>query len=150
MKKLLLLTLIVILTACSVNPPASEIQTNKTKWEDAKITHYRYNLDISCFCAFRDDMPLTIEVENGAPVSIVTQNGTVVDASHIHYDLYLPHSTIDSSFLNLEADLAGEADEVIVTYDPSYGYPASISVDRIKAAVDDEVSYFVTNFEIIK
>lgn len=150
MKKLILLTLIVILTACSINPPASEIQTNKTKWENAKIAHYRYNLSISCFCAFMDDMPLSIEVENGALISITTKNGTIVDSSSAFYEMYLPYSTIDRIFLNLEADLAGKADEVAVTYDPAYGYPTSISIDRIKEAVDDEVSYFVTDFEIIK
>ena len=149
MKKLILLTFIIILTACSLNT-TSELRENRTKWEDANITHYRYSVFIGCFCAFRNDMPLTIEVKDGTPVSITTTDGTVVDATHPFYEIYVSYVTIDSIMLNLEADLAGDADEVIVTYDPTYGYPTRVSIDYIKDAVDDELSYEITNFEILK
>jgi len=149
MKKLILLTLIVILTACS-SLGTSEFARNKTKWEGAKITHYRYNLSIGCFCAFRDDMPLTIEVKDGKTVSITNAKGAVVDSSNPSAELYVPYSTVDGVFVKLEDDLAADPDQITVDYDPTNGYPAQVYIDYISAAADDEISYEITNFEILK
>jgi len=149
MKKLILLTLIIILTACS-SIGTSELNKNKTKWENASITHYRYSLSIGCFCAFRNDMPLTIEVKDGKPVSVITVNGTAVDAANAFAETYAPYSTVDSVFHKLETDFAGGPDKINVTYDPNYGYPVRVNIDYIAAAADDEISYEITNFEILK
>ncbi len=149
MKKIILLALAMILTACSVATP-SEFDKNLAKWEDANISHYRYTLFIGCFCVFMDQMPLTIEVKDGEVVSITRADGATVGAMDNFYEFYQPYSTIDRIFLKLEADLAGEADEVAVTYDPTYGFPISISVDVIKEAIDDELSLQISNFEILE
>jgi len=149
MKKIILLMLVIILTACSFNT-ASELRENKTKWEEANIKHYRYSVFIGCFCAFMNDMPLTIEVKDGETVSITTKDGLEINPASTFYETYIPFSTIDRILLNLEAAITKDADEVAVTYDPVYGYPLDISIDYIKEAVDDEVSYGITNFEILK
>jgi hypothetical protein len=57
---------------------------------------------------------------------------------------------VEGVFLKLEADLAGDPDEINVTYDPTYGYPATVNIDYIAAAADDELSYGISNFEILK
>jgi hypothetical protein len=49
----------------------------------------------------------------------------------------------------LDSSQNGDADEVLVTYDATYGFPTSISIDQIKEAVDDEISYQVENFEVL-
>ena len=147
MKKIILLVLSLLVTACFAN---SEFDQNLRKWKDANIAHYRYQLTIGCFCPFFEDMPLTIEVENGELVSMTRADGAPLGPADLNYQYFEGYSTMDRIFTALEASLNGEADEVIVSYDPQYGFPVDIAIDRIKLAVDDEMSLQVTNFEVLK
>lgn len=147
MKKILLLVLSLVLVACSAS---SEYDQNLKKWQEANIEHYRFDLFIGCFCPFRNVMPLTIEVQNGEVVSITQVDGVVVATDDPSYELFISAASMDSLFTMLEADLNGDADEVLVTYDATYGFPTSISVDQIKEAVDDEIFYQVENFKILQ
>ena len=82
MKKLILLMAALALAACaSLNASAnqSELSLNQQKWQDANISHYRYNLAISCFCVFTQDMPLIIEVKNGEVVSMEYSTGNAIN-----------------------------------------------------------------------
>jgi hypothetical protein len=101
MKKIILLTLSLILAACTAASSPSEFEKNQQLWEDANISHYRYTLSLSCFCAFMEDMPLTVEVQNDQIVSITSVKGTVVDATHPSYSLFENYATIDRIFLQL-------------------------------------------------
>lgn len=149
MKKIILLTLILTLTACS-SSPVNELSENRAKWNDAEASHYQYSLSIGCFCPFMEDMPLTIEVQNGRTVSIMDKDGNMIAPDDQFAEYYLRYSNMESIFDNLEADLSGEADEVIVTYDPAYGFPSQVSIDFIKEAVDDETSYTINYFQLLK
>ena len=149
MKKIILLMLTFILTTCSARA-TTEFDKNLTKWNDANISHYRYSLFIGCLCAFRDQMPLTIEVKDGEVVSMTRSDGTAVSSTDPSYDIFETYATVDRIFLKLEADQTGDADDVIVTFDPTYGFPANVAVDNIKEAMDDEISYQVSDFEILE
>ncbi len=149
MKKITLLLLALILTACSFGA-RSELDKNRQTWQDAGITHYQFSLHIGCFCAFRDQMPLTVEVQNGEVVSMTYSDGTLVDMTDPYYETFSQHATIDRIFSELEAGLKGDADEVTVTYDSTRGFPSEIYFDYIKAAMDDELSLTVSEFEILK
>ena len=149
MKKIILLTLIVILTACSFGT-STEFERNRQTWQDSGITHYRFSLNIGCFCAFRNQMPLTVEVQNGEIISMTYPDGTLVAAADPNYEIFSRHATIERIFSELETGLAGDADEVTVTYDSARGFPSDIYFDYIKAAVDDELSITVSNFEVLK
>lgn len=138
-----------MLAACSTGT-ATEFDKNLTKWNDANISHYRYKLFIGCFCPFMEDMPITIEVNNGEIVSMTSANGTIIAEMSPLQELLNYYSTIDRVFLKLEADLTGDADEVAVTYYPIYGFPVNVAVDNIKEAVDDEISYQISDFEVLK
>ncbi|MBE7432578.1 MAG: hypothetical protein HS100_01545 [Anaerolineales bacterium] len=146
MRKFILVVLALILSACSAG---SEYEQNLNKWGEAGVSHYRYDLVIGCFCPFYQDMPLTIEVENGEVVSITRVDGTPVDASDPNYEYYVRYATIDGLFDELNSEMM-EAEEAIVTYDEQYGFPAEVSIDVIKLAMDDELSWRVTNFEILQ
>jgi hypothetical protein len=149
MKKLILITLVFILTACSFGT-SSEFKKNRQTWQDSGITNYRFSLTVGCFCPFRDQMPLTVEVQNGEIISMTTPDGTLVAATDPNYETFSHYATIERIFSKLEAGLAGDADEVTVTYDPARGFPSEIYFDYIKAAVDDELSLTVSNFEVLK
>ena len=146
MKKILLLVLSLILAACST---ASEYDQNLKKWQDADVAHYQFDLFIGCFCPFRDMMPLTIEVLNGEVVSITQQDGTAVTENDPSYTYFVEVATVDRLFEELNSSLNGGADEVLVTYDATYGFPVTISIDQIKEAIDDEIAYQVANFEVL-
>lgn len=149
MKKAIFVILACILVACSANP-ATEFDKNLARWNSAKNSHYRYSLFIGCFCPFAGDMPLKIEVKDGEIISMTRFDGTAINKTDPSYEIYTSYATIDRIFLNLEADLTGEADNITVTYDPTYGFPANVAVDYIKDAVDDEISYQISDFEILE
>jgi len=132
------------LVACSLGSQ-TEIERNREKWQDASISHYRFSLFVGCFCVFSQDMPLAIEVQDGEVVSMEYQSGNDIDATN--RELFERYATIDRIFTELEADINGAADEVVVTYDPTYGFPAQVNIDFIKEAIDDELALTVSEFE---
>ena len=71
MRKILFVLLAVLVTGCAslVGQAGGEV-SEQEKWQDANISHYRYELGISCFCIFAQDMPLVIEVQDGEVVSM--------------------------------------------------------------------------------
>ena len=149
MRKLLLIVMTLALAACTAIGSAmgsqSEIEQNKEKWESANISHYRYQLHISCFCVFVENMPLVIEVQDGKVVSMEYQNGNEIDPS-IH-ELFDKYATIDRLFAELEAGLNGAADKVAVEYDATYGFPTKADIDVEEMAIDDELYLTLSNFE---
>lgn len=148
MKKLLLIVITLILAGCvSANALGgqSELEQNQGKWQDAGISHYRYHLSISCFCVFTQDMPLIIEVQDGKIVSMEFQSGNEIDPSLM--ELFNRYATIDRVFTELEAASNGAADEVTVTYDPTYGFPTDVKIDVQKQAADDELYLTLSDFE---
>lgn len=148
MKKFTLVILALILSACSLMP-ASEFNQNLAKWHQADLSHYQYDLVIGCFCPFSQDMPLTIEVKDEVVVSITRADGTLIDSSNMNYQYYVPYAILDGLFAELKTEMT-EADEITVTYDPLYGFPVNVAIDRIKLAMDDELSLQVINFEVLK
>jgi hypothetical protein len=149
MRKLLLLAMIVVLSACSVGT-GSELSRNQEKWEVSDINNYRFSLHIGCFCGFMDKMPLTIEVRNGQVVSINYANGESVTPDDLDLGFFNQFTTIDQIFAELESGETSKADAVTMTFDPTYGYPSEVQVDRIKLAADDEFSLSISNFEILQ
>jgi hypothetical protein len=149
MKKLILFTLVVILTACSIGAP-TEFERNRQTWQASGITHYRFSLNIGCFCAFRNQMPIVVEVQNGEIISMTYPDGTLVAEPDPNHEIFSKHATIERLFSELEAGQAGDAEEVTVTYDSARGFPSEIHFDYIKAAADDELSLTISNFEALK
>ena len=148
MKKLILFAMALILAACAgLAPQKSELEQNQQKWEDQNISHYRFNMNFSCFCIFRQDSPLVVEVQDGQVVSMEYANGNQLDANG--QEFFAQYSTIDQIFEKLKAVSAGEADEVVVSYDPTYGFPQDVKIDYIKEAIDDEFSFTISDFAVL-
>ena len=147
MKKIILITLIFMLAACSAG--GSELSRNQQKWQDANITHYRFSINISCFCAFRDQMPLTVEVRDGQIVHMATVDGTLVLDTDQNYEFYAPHATIDLLFAELDAAVNDGADSITVTYDATYGFPTEIAIDYSQEIADEEMYYSISGLEAL-
>ena len=151
MKKLVLLIAVaaLALAACasgaSANQSQSELSQNQQKWQAANISHYRYNVAISCFCIFSQDMPLIIEVRDGQVVSMEYASGNEIDAANRQY--FQRFETIDKVFGQLHKDIGGEADEVVATYNATYGFPEEVKIDYVLEATDDEIWLTISDFE---
>ena len=126
-----------------------ELEANLARWRGRNIMHFRMNVRIGCFCPFTDRMPLTVEVLNGRLVAVTDSQGQTVAAEDpIRAFDNENLLTVDGIFA-YTSDALGSADETTVTYDSQLGFPTSVSIDRIKQAMDDEMTVEVTDFEIL-
>ncbi len=146
MKKLITIFIALVLTACSFGSQ-TELSRNQSKWQDAGITHYRFELSIGCFCAFRSQMPVTVEVQNGEIVSITAPDGSIVATDDPNYEYIARYATIDRLFSELGSDSVRDADKLTVSYDTTYGFPSEVSIDFIELAADDELYLSASAFE---
>jgi hypothetical protein len=139
----LLFVLAIILSACG---GGSAFQQNQEKWDRQNVAHYRFTVAVSCFCPFAN-VKVTYEVLNGQVVnqSVQSSPDNPVDEAQVS-DFYQPYSTIDKVFDYVEGAIA-EADETTIEYDPTYGFPATVFVDWIELATDDEMYLTLSNFE---
>jgi hypothetical protein len=155
MKKLLLLVLTIVLSACttlaSAGEPKSEVEQARDKWQAAGISHYQINVSVSCFCAFNDEMPLIVEVKDGEVISLKSATGKELNPTNLQY--YERYLTIDKLFKEIENGFKtegsdqGPADKVEVQYDETYGFPTTINIDFVEQAVDDELYITVSDFQ---
>jgi len=140
-----LVFLVALLTACGASQRPA-LQHNRSLWESQAIQHYRFNLKVGCFCPWNALMPLTIEVKNGAIVSMVGSNGGDITP---YLDTFRAHATIESLFDLVDSAISKRVYNLVVQYDPKYGFPASIVIDPSRMIMDDETGYYVTNFEVL-
>ncbi len=152
MKRLLLFTLLVLLVltaaGCGNFRQGRALSRNLTLWESQDITHYRFQLQVSCFCPFMDLMPLTVEVRDGQLIAMFDSSGQPIPADRL--EMFDRYAGIDKVFELVDQAISGKADEVSVTYNPTYGFPSRVSIDYIKMAVDDELGLQVSNFEVLE
>jgi hypothetical protein len=146
MKRLILISMIFILAACSAG--GSELERNRQAWEGAGVSHYRMDLFLSCFCVFNELMPLAVEVKDGEVVSLADKDGIPISANDPLFEYFNTFATIDRLFAELEGAMgSADAGEITVKYDAALGFPAEASIDYIKEAVDDELYVTVSGFE---
>jgi hypothetical protein len=142
----LLLSLALLLSACSLLPGASQspkdaalraLADHQAQWASKQVNDYTFTLTAQCFCPFND--PLDITVADGV-VTHVTKAGQPVPPNDV---TGLPKTVIE-----LFAVVAAQANAASLTveWDPAFGFPSSIQVDSIANAIDDEFGYTVTNF----
>jgi len=141
----LLFVLVLILSACG---GGSALQQNRAKWEGQNVDHYRFTVVASCFCIFAGSAA-TYEVQNGQIV-----NESIQAAPDREFEpaagseFYQPYNTIEKVFDYVEK-ATNEADQVTVEYDPTYGFPANVSVDWATQAADDELYLTLSNFQAL-
>ena len=82
-------------------------------------------------------------------VSITSVKGTIITPSDGLYDVVKSYAGMEALFEQLKGAFE-DADRVEVIYDTVNGYPTSIAIDQIEAAVDDELYISVENFEVLK
>lgn len=139
----LFFVLAIIFSACS---GGSEFLKNQKTWVGRNINHYRFTVAVSCFCPFAG-VEVTYEVLNGQVLngSVQSTFDGQIDTALVS-DFYKPYNTIDKVFDYVDGAIK-EADETTIEYDPTYGFPSTVSVDWIKQAIDDEMYLTLSDFE---
>ena len=105
------------------------------RWLDAGIADYRFSVQAQCFCPQVD--PAVVTVRDGAVVSVEPSGSFVWPEVMV---------AVPDLFVSID-DARDKYDEVDVTYDEQLGYPRRIFEDRIGNAIDDEVTFVVSDFE---
>ena len=124
----------------TINPKFAALTQNHQKWDALKITHYRFKLEIGCFCSFNDDLPFSIEVLDDKVVSMLDNKGQpVID----NFDTY---NTIEKLFNQIDDAFKQKADEINVEYNPENGFPQLIEINYSYTVYDDEMGFRVTDF----
>ena len=111
---------------------------NRVLWETSGITDYTIAIEY-LFFGYAPDV--TVEVADGAIVSVVTEDGSDPSQS----DVPGMARTVDELFALAESAIA-DADHVLVAYHPEFGYPVDINVDYYSGAIDDELQVVVESF----
>jgi len=109
--------------------PDSTDRAAYARWQKRGAANYTMRLTRACFCPPQD--PITVTVRDGK--AVVPPAGPSHPQAVSIQDLF----TIIFS---------GRADHFTVSYDAQYGYPRSLHIDYISGAVDDEVTYKITDY----
>jgi len=109
-------------------PSPGLLRLMQGKWHALGMTSYDYVYDVGCFCL--GNGPYRVEVRN----NIVTRVTRVATGADLPTDGW---ATIDGFFEQALHEM-DTAFRVGISYDPKYFFPATIDVDRIQNAADDE------------
>lgn len=115
------------------------VAAGRALWESKKVTDYTITIEVECFCDPELVAPVTVEVSDGE-IFKVFQHGEEVDKRNV-FD-FIP-LTIDDLFEQADA-ISGN---VVVGFDPEFGFPIDIYDEGDHFTIDDEVGYRVTSFE---
>lgn len=136
--KRLAVVALVLLASCDT---LTGIMNEKSLWTSLDIQNYDFVYHVSCFCGANGPNPVKLSIRDGV-VSSAAPVGTYVGPM----PALSTYPTIDSLFVILEKAQRDSPGGVTVDFDPTYHYPTSISIDPVKNAVDDEVTYTVGSF----
>ncbi|GAB5535744.1 MAG: hypothetical protein Rubg2KO_19930 [Rubricoccaceae bacterium] len=131
--RLFLLAAVLTLSGCSL----FESRPDYTGPSD-----YAFTLRVGCFCPYVGPLRVTVEDSEVVDVrQLEPQDG------HENTQDWIEEQAMTLEELDELVERARrEADDVDVTYDPTYGFPADVYIDWIKDAVDDEIGYTVTDY----
>lgn len=109
------------------DPQHAALARARARWRSRGLRSYRFRLRVSCFCP-NAGKAHAIRVRDGKPNG-ATGAATLVD-------------TVPEMFRRIARALDDpKAGDVSATYDPVLGYPRTASIDEIKNAIDDELSW---------
>ncbi|NNF10895.1 MAG: hypothetical protein HKN74_11470, partial [Acidimicrobiia bacterium] len=113
------------------------LEQARATWTASRPDTYRYTLALACEC-------------DGGPWVIQIDGTTLIDLDRPNPDGpadYLPYTTIESIFADIETTLEEGRVPVDVIYDPSLGYPVSYTWNGPELPVDGGFILTVSEFE---
>lgn len=146
---LLIFLSILFFSSCNLlgeNRNHDDLEANRQTWQKYKIDNYEFEVSKACFCP-----------EYLYPARVVVRSDTVnaVFDPETGESLRNPdtknqvklsrYNSINDLFEIVEEAIRYEADSIEVKYDRALGYPKYISIDYIKEARDDELTFKINN-----
>lgn len=142
-----LVSLLVIAGAACTSALAPEQDTlsnARARWNAGSPEAYTYRLQRSCFCGTEFLRPIQIDVIDGVVVAAVYAD----DGEPILTPLD-EVSTIEDLFDEVQDAIDRDAHSIDAEYDASLGYPESVSIDFELQAIDEEMAFFVSDFDVL-
>lgn len=133
--------------SCGTEPSGveRELDRARARWAAQNTLSYDYVLEVLCFCPFSEDGPVRVTVSNGAVVSRIR----VRDDAPVDSTAAGAFVSIDELFEIIGRALDSGAASISAVYDAALGYPLEISIDYIRNAVDDEVSWRASDLRLL-
>jgi hypothetical protein len=121
----------------------TNLDTAKALWNSLALQQYKFVLGRICAaCTEGALQPREVVINNGVIQSVTATDGTVLSTAEAF--------TIQQLFDEVQMAIQDRVYKLDVTYDPSYGFPASIKILFDFKLPDEEVTYTVTEFEQIE
>ena len=116
--------------------------TAMVTWDEAGIDNYTYQLDVICFCITISGR-FQVTVENGEVVEVSSDTSPVDLESPDNFMTY----DIEGLF-KLMGQWGGQSpDAMLASFDLELGYPMEVRIDSMLNADDDELTFFVSDFQ---
>jgi hypothetical protein len=123
--------------------PATELASSRARWFSRGVSDYQFTIARVCECAPESAGPVVVEVRDGVVSERKYASGTSVDPQYS--DLF---TSVPGLFDLIDEAIRRDAAGLAVRYNGTFGYPESIQIDWLAGAVDDEVSYRITDFAL--
>jgi hypothetical protein len=149
MRRTLLTTLALAALGCSAptdpDHPEAQLEQNRALWIRSGVTSYQITISRVCECLPEMAGPVVVEVRDKVILQRRYQTGAPVDPTYASLFMDVP------GLFDLISDaITATAAAVSVRYNDNLGYPESIAIDWAAGAVDDEVSYRITGFTVLR
>lgn len=124
--------------------PFLQLQGAQALWKQKQPAHYAYTLQRSCFCPPEFNKPIEVRVFRG----LVQQATLLPEGKPLPADRKQDALTVEGLFKIIQDALDSNAESVNVKYDPQFGFPTSISIDRSRMIADEEINLSASDFKV--
>lgn len=116
-----------------------ELETHRQLWQASGLAqNYSFELQGGCFCPQRRAARVTV-TDGRLSRLIFTDDGTDVGLAESRN-----YQTVEELFELIESAIGQGADDVVVEWHSTYGYPVNITIDWLSCAQDEEQLYLVS------
>lgn len=145
-----LLSVAATLSLCSMFRGESDslsgrYEQNRNLWRKSKIANYKMTLNLRKSGHEGPRGVYAVTVQDGVVTSITIPNPELTDASQEARE----YATIERLFSLIEASIKLKPDSLKIEYDPQYGYPKKMDLDRYRDGNDDEFWFEISEFEAL-
>lgn len=124
-----------------------QLQSNRAVWDSRRPLSYRYVVERSCFCLEEHIEPYVATEERGHRTAeyrghVQTKAGEVLTSP--------PEPVWIDDLFGLVERAVSEGDEIKVSYEPRFGYPTMVEINRGRNAADTDNRYEIRDFEVLE
>lgn len=150
-RTLLTLTLALLMSGCrGIEDPLSRSETRafisaRARWNNSPVrAAYTYEFRQSCFCPTEITVWNRITVIDGVVTDVRTERGDTVPRN-----LWALFPTVDRLFARLETTSDTYLVDIIVRFDPQYGYPVEMNFVYGQQIADADASYYARSLRAV-